>query len=87
MLKVALRHNPDIIMLDNMSVRDIKEAVRLRDAYRIKIGDIGFKIMLEVSGNVNLENVKEIAASGVDMISIGSLTHSSQAIDISLEPC
>lgn len=86
MLKVALEHNPDIIMLDNMSISDIKEAVKIRDAYRIKIGDLGFKVLLEASGKVTLSNVKEIAECGVDMISIGALTHSAPAVDISLEP-
>jgi len=86
MLKVALEYNPDIIMLDNMNINEIKEAVRIRDSYRIKIGDVGFKILLEVSGNVNLGNVKEIADCGVDMISIGALTHSAPSVDISLEP-
>lgn len=86
MLKVAFEHNPDIIMLDNMSISDIKEAVKIRDAYRIKIGDLGFKVLLEVSGKVTLSNVKEIAECGVDMISIGALTHSAPAVDISLEP-
>lgn len=85
MLKVALEDSPDIIMLDNMSIDDIKEAVKIRDAYRIKIGDVGFKVLLEASGNINLNNVKEIAESGADMISIGALTHSAPAADISLE--
>lgn len=86
MLKVALRYSPDIIMLDNMSIGDIKEAVKIRDAHRIKIGDVGFKVLLEVSGNITLDNVKEIAECGVDTISIGALTHSAPSVDISLEP-
>ena len=86
MLKDALNYNPDIIMLDNMSVKNIEEAVRLRDAFRIKVGDVGFKVLLEVSGNVNLSNVRQIAETGVDMISIGALTHSAPSVDISLEP-
>lgn len=85
MLKAALEHNPDIVMLDNMGLDDIKEAVKIRDAYRVKIGDVGFKILLEVSGNVTLNNVREIAESGVDMISVGALTHSAASVDISLE--
>ncbi|MFH1867354.1 MAG: carboxylating nicotinate-nucleotide diphosphorylase [Candidatus Omnitrophota bacterium] len=85
MLKAALRYNPDIVMLDNMSIDDIKEAVKVRDAYRIKIGDVGFKVLLEVSGNVNIGNVREIAECGVDMISVGALTHSAPSVDISLE--
>lgn len=85
MLKVALNFNPDIIMLDNMSLADIKEAVRIRDAYRFRRGDLGFNLLLEASGGVGLENVRSIAEAGVDRISIGALTHSAPAADISLE--
>ena len=74
--KEALEARPDIIMLDNMQVDDIRKAVILRKATMPKI---------EVSGNVNLNNVRGIAKTGVDMISVGALTHSVQAIDISLE--
>ena len=84
-LETALKHNPDIIMLDNMSIEDIRKSVAIRDAYRIKIGDVGFKVLIEVSGNVNLGNVKEIAECGVDRISIGALTHSAPFADFSLE--
>ncbi|MCS7249633.1 MAG: carboxylating nicotinate-nucleotide diphosphorylase [candidate division WOR-3 bacterium] len=63
------------IMLDNFSISEIKEAVKKKKK--------GVKI--EVSGGVNLENVEEIAKTGIDYISIGSLTHSPKAIDISLE--
>ncbi len=83
--KKALSLDPDIIMLDNMKINDVKEAVCLRDVYRIKNEDIGFKTLLEVSGNVNLDNVAEIAQTGVDRISIGALTHSAPAIDFSLK--
>jgi nicotinate-nucleotide pyrophosphorylase (carboxylating) len=86
MLRVVLTYNPDIIMLDNMSTKDMAEAVKIRDAHRIKTQDVGFKALLEASGNINLNNVKETAQTGVDMISIGSLTHSAVSIDISLEP-
>ena len=74
--KEALEARPDIIMLDNMKVADMAEAVLLRGGAMPKI---------EVSGNVNLNNVRGIAKTGVDMISVGALTHSVQAIDISLE--
>ena len=86
MLKEALKYNPDIIMLDNMDIAEIKEAVKIRDSHRIKVGDVGFKVLLEASGNVTINNVREIADCGVDMISVGSLTHSTPSIDISLEP-
>ncbi|OGX33673.1 MAG: nicotinate-nucleotide diphosphorylase (carboxylating) [Omnitrophica WOR_2 bacterium RIFCSPLOWO2_02_FULL_50_19] len=71
--------NPDIIMLDNMSLKEIKTAVALRR-------DEGhYGLQLEASGGINLKNVKRTAATGVDMISIGALTHSAKAIDFSLE--
>ncbi len=65
----------DVILLDNMSCADMAEAVRL-NAGRVK---------LEASGGVNLETVAAIAATGVDFISVGALTHSARAIDFSLE--
>lgn len=74
--KEALEAEPDIIMLDNMKVEDIRKAVVLRKAAVSKI---------EVSGNVNLNNVRKIAKTGPDMISVGALTHSVKAVDISLE--
>ena len=74
--KEALEAGPDIIMLDNMKVEDIRKAVVLRKVAVSKI---------EVSGNVNLNNVRKIAKTGPDMISVGALTHSVKAVDISLE--
>jgi nicotinate-nucleotide pyrophosphorylase (carboxylating) len=71
----ALAVAADIIMLDNMPIEGMKAVVSL-DAGRVP---------LEVSGNVTLERVREIAATGVDYISVGALTHSSPALDISLE--
>ena len=77
-LKEAVEAGADIVMLDNMSVQDMKEAVRVvRNAER--------KIILEASGNVTLNNVREIAETGVDLISIGALTHSAIAADISMK--
>lgn len=77
----ALKAQPDIIMLDNMKIADIRKAV----AIKRKTQDARLKTLLEVSGGVNLDNVRTIAKTGVDMISIGCLTHSVKAIDISLE--
>ncbi len=74
-LDEALALGVDRIMLDNMSLDDIREAVR-RAQGRVK---------LEVSGGVTLSTVTKIAATGVDYISVGALTHSPQALDISLE--
>ena len=61
-------------MLDNMSVVEMREAVKLA----------GGRVLLEASGGVTLENVREIAETGVDLISIGALTHSAKALDIAL---
>jgi nicotinate-nucleotide pyrophosphorylase (carboxylating) len=71
----ALAAEPDRIMLDNMSLGDMAEAVALA----------GDAVELEASGNVTLDNVAQIAATGVDFISVGALTHSVRALDISLE--
>jgi len=74
----ALEICPDVIMLDNMGIKNVKEAVALRDNGH-------FELLLEVSGGVNLRNARKFAAAGVDMISIGALTHSAPALDFSLE--
>ncbi len=79
----ALELNPDIIMLDNMGIRDIKKAVKLRNP--LITGNWEPVPKLEASGGVTLKNIKKIASTGVDMISIGALTHSAKAIDFSLE--
>jgi nicotinate-nucleotide pyrophosphorylase (carboxylating) len=74
-LQEALELSVDRIMLDNMSLDQMREAVRLT----------GGRVPLEASGNVTLENVAAVAATGVDYISVGALTHSVQALDISLK--
>ncbi len=75
----ALKLAPDVIMLDNMSVENMKKAVAIRNKLSLN------SPKLEASGNITLKNVKRTAASGVDMISIGALTHSVKSVDISLE--
>lgn len=65
----------DVILLDNMSLEEMAEAVRLGAG----------RVQFEASGNVSLERTPQIAATGVDFISIGALTHSAPAIDFSLE--
>ena len=70
----ALEMAVDIIMLDNMSNDTMKTCVKL----------INHRAKVEASGNMNLERVKEVAATGVDYISIGALTHSVTALDISM---
>lgn len=77
-VKQALSAGVDIIMLDNMPLKEIKNAVRVirqKRPYTI----------IEVSGNIKMENVSEIAKTGIDLISIGALTHSAPAVDISME--
>ncbi|MFQ5735500.1 MAG: carboxylating nicotinate-nucleotide diphosphorylase [Thermodesulfobacteriota bacterium] len=74
-LKEALAAGADIIMLDNMSLDRIKKAVRL----------IGGAAFTEVSGGVSLQSVGAIARTGVDFISVGALTHSARAVDISMK--
>ncbi len=75
MLKEALEAGADIIMLDNMSVEDMKEAVKL----------CAGKAETECSGNVTKENVAKLVDIGVDYISSGALTHSSPILDLSLK--
>ena len=74
-LQEAMTAGADVIMLDNMSVDDMRKAVKL----------VQKRIPLEASGNVVLENVRDVAETGVDLISIGALTHSAVAADISLK--
>ncbi len=77
-LKDVLQAHPDLVLLDNMDVETLRKAVQLRDQFAPEV-------KLEASGNVTLTNVAEIAATGVDRISIGSLTHSAQALDIAFD--
>jgi nicotinate-nucleotide pyrophosphorylase (carboxylating) len=81
--KHALYFKPDIIMLDNMKIEDIKEAVKIRDNTEFKSHHLPSK--LEASGGIYLNNIKEYAATGVDIISVGELTDSVKSVDISLD--
>lgn len=74
MVREALECNVDIIMLDNMNLELIKEAVKL----------INGRALIEVSGNVNLNTIGDIAKLGVDFISTGAITHSYKSLDLSL---
>ncbi len=74
-LDEALTAGADIIMLDNMSCPDMKKAVDI----------VSGRAVLEASGNMGDRDLKEVAATGVDIISIGALTHSVKALDISLK--
>ena len=71
----ALTTKADIIMLDNFEIDEMKKAVKI----------INGKCKIEASGGVNLDTVRAIAETGVDYISVGALTHSVKALDISLE--
>lgn len=79
----ALKEKPDIIMLDNMAPPDIKKAVLLRNKMRSK--SKSDTVPLEVSGGITIDNVEEYAKTGIDRISIGSLTDSVESADMSLE--
>ena len=71
----AVEAGADIIMLDNMNPEDMHEAVKSIDG----------RALIEASGGITLDNVRAVAETGVDFISIGALTHSARALDISLE--
>ena len=73
-LKEALALTVDQIMLDNMSVSEIRQAVAVTSG----------RVPLEASGTITLENIREIAATGVDFISVGKITHSAPAFDFSM---
>jgi nicotinate-nucleotide pyrophosphorylase (carboxylating) len=74
-LAEALPHRPDVIMLDNFSLDDLKRAVAMTDG----------QVTLEASGGVNLTTVRAIAETGVQVISVGALTHSAPVLDIGLD--
>lgn len=78
-LRNALQESPEIVLLDNMSPQTMQQAVAIRDA------SSSLPTLLEASGGVTLLTVRAIAESGVDRISIGSLTHSSPSLDIGFD--
>jgi nicotinate-nucleotide pyrophosphorylase (carboxylating) len=71
----AVEAGADIVMLDNMNLEDMRKAVK----------SIHGRALIEASGGITLDNVRAVAETGVDFISIGALTHSTRALDISLE--
>ncbi len=81
-LPIILKSRPDIIMLDNMTVENINKSSALIHQFS---KEHGLSIKIEVSGGVNLQNIANYRNCDVDFISIGSLTHSVNALDISLE--
>jgi nicotinate-nucleotide pyrophosphorylase (carboxylating) len=74
-LELALPERPDVILLDNFAVEDLRRAVAL----------VAGRVKLEASGGVTLQTVRAIAETGVDAISVGALTHSAPALDIGLD--
>ncbi len=80
-LVTALNNFPDRIMLDNMDNPQTLQAVKIRNTFK---ETSGIYIPLEASGNMSLDRVKSVAETGVDFISVGALTHSVNAFDISL---
>lgn len=74
-LQEALKVQVDTIMLDNMDLETMKEAVKM----------VKGEALIEASGGITLEKVREIAQTGVDLISVGALTHSVKSLDISME--
>jgi nicotinate-nucleotide pyrophosphorylase (carboxylating) len=74
-VREAIEAGADIVLLDNMTVRQLREAVAL----------VGGRAKTEASGGVTLDTVREVAATGVDFVSVGALTHSARSLDVSLE--
>ena len=74
-VREAISAGAEIIMLDNMDIETMKEAVKL----------INGKALIEASGGINLNNVRQVAETGVDLISVGAITHSARSMDISME--
>ena len=79
-LRAALGHNPDVILLDNMSPALVREAVG-----EVRKHSSPNPIRTEASGGISLPDVREFAEAGVDWISVGALTHSAPAVDLSFE--
>jgi nicotinate-nucleotide pyrophosphorylase (carboxylating) len=79
-LGAALAHHPDVILLDNMNPSLVRQAVA-----QVRKSAAPKKIRTEASGGITLNNVREFAEAGVDWISVGALTHSAPAVDISFE--
>ena len=78
-LKKVLKYSPDVVLLDNMGAEKLTKAVAIVDAHD------GPRPTLEASGGVNLSTVKGLAQTGIDVISIGALTHSAPNFDIGMD--
>ena len=77
---IALPIGADVILLDNMSPDQMRQAVMRRDA-----AGLSGKVLLEASGGITLENVRQAAETGVERIALGAITHSVRAVDIALD--
>jgi nicotinate-nucleotide pyrophosphorylase (carboxylating) len=77
-LTAVLSARPDIVLLDNMSVDVLREAVDLRNS-------LAPQVQLEASGGISLQRIHEVAATGVERISVGALTHSASSLDVGLD--
>ncbi len=71
----AIGAGADAILLDNMSLKETREAVSIA----------GGRVLLEASGGITLESIEEVSKTGIDLISVGAITHSARSVDISLE--
>jgi nicotinate-nucleotide pyrophosphorylase (carboxylating) len=76
-MELALQNGAEAILLDNMSVEHVRKAVE-------RVAHHSRRVPLEASGGISLENVRAYADAGVDYISVGSLTHSAKAVDMSM---
>ncbi|MFP5230564.1 MAG: carboxylating nicotinate-nucleotide diphosphorylase [Acidobacteriota bacterium] len=76
-LELALDHGAESLLLDNMTPAEVKKSVEL-------VRERGLKIPIEASGGITLENIRKYALAGPDYISVGALTHSAQAVDLSM---
>jgi nicotinate-nucleotide pyrophosphorylase (carboxylating) len=77
-LAAVLVERPEIVLLDNMTIDELRAAAELRDRAALDVE-------LEASGGVTLESLSAIAATGVDRVSVGALTHSAKALDVGLD--
>ncbi|MBZ9571692.1 carboxylating nicotinate-nucleotide diphosphorylase [Methanobrevibacter sp. TMH8] len=77
---IASKNGADIIMLDNMNFDQIQETIEILNDFKLREN-----VIIEVSGRVDPENIQKLVETGTDIISLGSLTHSSKSLDISLD--
>jgi len=80
----AVEAGADIVLLDNMNLEDIRKAVKSIHGLTVRRTQTGHAL-IEASGGITLDKVRAVAETGVDFISVGALTHSAKALDISLE--